>query len=225
VSRHGGIAVHQGTGNQHEITLCKAVPASEASELAAIRPVVSGSSVEVVGPDGTWVGYLIVRSPRGSRLDLSATNGPIQAEDIDGRIAMSTMNGPISLRDVVGDITARAQNGPIELRGGAGAVLLETQNGPIGVQLTGDQWQPGELTARAQNGPLSLSIPSGYRTGVEVESSGNAPWSCRGTRTCAEAWDETWDEAHTRQARFGSGPTHVRLSTVNGPVKVRVGAR
>jgi hypothetical protein len=63
-AEHGGIAVSGGPANQHEITLCKAVPERAGADLPAIRAVGTGSSVEVTGPSRQWVGYLLVRSPQ-----------------------------------------------------------------------------------------------------------------------------------------------------------------
>jgi hypothetical protein len=215
-SAHGGIALREGSASQHDITLCKAVPEDAGPDLSAIRAVVRGSSVEVTGPaDRRWVGYLLVRSPRGSHVSLSATNGPVRAESFEGRLSVRTANGPIALAHVTGHVSARAENGPIRLQGDGGNVSLETQNGPIAVRLLGTQWEPGDLVVRAQNGPLSIELPEQYRTGVEIQSAGHAPWSCQ--RDCGTQ-DTT---SGTRRAHLGEGPTHVRLSTVNGPVKVR----
>jgi hypothetical protein len=216
LAHQGGIGLRQGSANQHEVTLCKAVPDGRGADFPAIRAVVKGSSVEVSGPaGGRWVGYLLVRSPRGSHVNLSATNGPVRADSFDGELNVRTTNGPIALMQVRGKVTASAQNGPVKIEGDGGHVSVETQNGPIGVRLLGTQWQAGDLVARAQNGPLSVQLPAQYRSGVEIESSGHAPWSCDvdcGSRD---------DHAGTRRARLGEGPTHVKLSTVNGPVKVR----
>jgi hypothetical protein len=213
---HGGIALAQAAGPQHEITLCKAVPQDAGADLPAIRAAANGSTVEVDGPAGRpWVGYLLVRSPRGSHLSLSTTNGPLRAESFDGDLTLRTQNGPIALAQVRGRVVARAQNGPIKLEGGGGNVSLETQNGPIGVRLLGSAWDSGELAARAENGPLSVEVPDSYRSGVDVESSGNSPWSCN--RDCGSQNDGSG----TRRAHLGEGPTRVKLSTVNGPVKVR----
>jgi hypothetical protein len=211
----GGIALREGSGSQHDIMLCKAVPDDPGADLTAIRAVATGPTVEVKGPaNGRWVGYLLIRSPRGSRVGLSARNGPIRAESFNGQLTIATTNGPIALRQISGTVTARAQNGPISLEGESGNISLETQNGPISVRLAGTEWEAGGLVAKAENGPLSVELPAQYRSGVEIQSSGHAPWSCR--RECGAR-----DESGERRAHLGDGPTHVRLSTVNGPVSVR----
>ena len=215
-SDHGGVALRSGTANQHEITLCKAVPDGAGADLPAIRAHVNGARVEVTGPAGRgWVGYLLVRSPRGSGVGLSTTNGPVRAESFEGHLTVKSTNGPISLALVTGNVAARAENGPIKVDGGGGDVSVETQNGPIDVRLVGTEWEKGELVARAQNGPLSVQVPAQYHSGVDIESAGHSPWSCQ------QGCGASDDGSGVRRAHLGDGPTRVRLSTVNGPVKVR----
>ena len=96
LAHQGGIGLREGTANQHDVTLCKAVPDDRGADLGAIRAAVNGSSVEVAGPPGRrWVGYLLVRSPRGSHVSLSATNGPVRAESFEGQLSVRTTNGPM----------------------------------------------------------------------------------------------------------------------------------
>ena len=94
---------------------------------------------------------------------------------------------------------------------------METSNGPISVKLDGQRWD-GRLTARAQNGPLTLSVPSGYQSGVEISSSFHSPWSCQ-VEACRNG-NRDWDE-RSRSLRIGSDPVVVKLTTVNGPVTIR----
>ena len=222
LQEHGGIALREASGRQHEITLCKAVPEDAAGDLAAIRARVNRSSVTVTGPEGSrWVGYLLVRSPRGTEVALRTANGPVRVDTFDGRLTVETVNGPIRLSQVRGTTIARAQNGPIKLQGDGGHISLETQNGPIGVRLLGSRWNAGKLEARAQNGPLSVAVPAQYQSGVEITSSGRGPWSCRGPQGCGSGTRGNGTEP--RRLLLGEGPTQVTVSTVNGPVKVLTG--
>jgi hypothetical protein len=93
---------------------------------------------------------------------------------------------------------------------------VRTENGPIAVSLDGDEWEGEGLDARAINGPLSLEIAPGYKGGVRIESSGNAPWSCG--ELCSQG-DRSWD-GQGRQLEIGPQPARIRLSTVNGPVSI-----
>lgn len=222
LQEHGGIALREAFGRQHEITLCKAVPEDAAGDLAAIRALVKGSSVTLTGPKGSrWVGYLLVRSPGGTDVALRTTNGSVRVDSFEGRLTVDTVNGPIRLSQVRGTTIARAQNGPIKLQGDGGHVFLETQNGPIGVRLLGSRWNAGELEARAQNGPLSIAVPAQYQSGVEITSSGRGPWSCRGPQGCGSG--RRGNGTEPSRLVLGEGPTQVTVSTVNGPVKVLTG--
>ena len=95
-----------------------------------------------------------------------------------------------------------------------GDVSLVAQNGPISVDLDAREWNGKRLEASTQNGPLKLSVPDDMKSGVEVTSPRWAPWS--GAWRSAE---EPWSGARTY--RVGGDPVRVRLSTANGPVKIR----
>jgi hypothetical protein len=197
--QNGGIYVVGSTSGGYEVKACKAAAFQE--DLNQIRTRVSGNAIITDGPNASdWVVYYLVRAPRGATLDLESRNGPI------------------SLREFNGTVTADVLNGPISLDGGAGSAKLNTQNGPITVKLRGSSWD-GNIEAHTQNGPASLRIPSNFRSGVVVESDGHGPVSCRAP-ACREV-RRTWDDDDNRKIELGSGPTVVRISTVNGPVSVR----
>lgn len=73
------------------------------------------------------------------------------------------------------------------------------------------------MDVAVHNGPLSLSVGESFRSGVVVEASGNSPWSCSGCAAARRTWQ---DEG--RRFELGDGPVRVRLSTVNGPVSIKV---
>ena len=133
-------------------------------------------------------------------------------------VGARALNGPISLRNSSGNMTVETTNGPISLDGGSGAMKLNATNGPITVKLRGDTWD-GSVDAHTENGPVSLRLPPSFRSAVVVQSEGRGPVSCR-AEACRQA-RRTWDDDDNRRIEFGSGPTIVRLSTVNGPVSVR----
>ena len=136
-----------------------------------------------------------------------------------------TKNGPLSLRNLSGNIDATTNNGPISIDGGSGTMKAQATNGPLSVSLDGTSWN-GELDASTKNGPVTLKLPRGYSSGVVIETSGRGPVSCR-AEGCARFEALRSDDDHRRwndeprRIELGSGPTHVRLSTVNGPVTVR----
>jgi DUF4097 and DUF4098 domain-containing protein YvlB len=127
------------------------------------------------------------------------------------------VNGPLALDRCTGAIDAEAVNGPISMTGGSGDVHLRAFNGPISVRLADPVWNGSQLEARTDNGPLSILLPSGFRSGLRVETSGHAPISCRAD-SCLNA-RTGGSRFFPRLLQTGSGDV-VRLSTHNGPVSV-----
>lgn len=216
---NGGIHVVGSQSEGYEVKACKAA-ASEGA-LNDIRVRVKGNEVTADGAGGRWVVYFLVRAPRNATLDLSSHNGPIALQKFNGTVTANAVNGPISLRESSGTLNIETVNGPISLDGGSGSTKLNATNGPITVKLRGTVWD-GSLDAHTENGPVALNMPATFRSGVVVESEGRSPVSCR-AEACRQA-RRTWDDEDNRKIEFGSGPTVVRLSTVNGPVSVREGS-
>jgi len=219
---NGGVQIERGRGSSYSITACIAaggVTYDEAQQAAdAVRLSIEGSRVRVSAPRNvrSWSVHLIVEAPDGADISVTTTNGPIGISDVSGKFDARASNGPIGIHDVRGTVSARAQNGPISVEGSRGDFEVETSNGPISVSLSGTRWE-GRLDARAHNGPLTVRIPENYRSGVEISSSFNSPWSCR-VAACRRG-SRDWDE-RSRSLRIGSDPVVVRISTVNGPVTV-----
>jgi hypothetical protein len=225
-ARNGGLMVVGWQRNDILIKACKAVGAATEAEgkrrLDGIHMRVEGREVTATGPadGGPWVVHLLAFVPAGIRLEMDATNGPISIRDVQGTVNMRTISGPIAIRRSSGEINARATNGPISLSGSSGNIHLEVQNGPLDVTLANDRWNGAGLVASARNGPIALRLPGGYRSAVEVFSSGRSPFACEPS-ACPQG-SRTWDD-HGRAVRLGppGQPAVVRMSTVNGPVSIR----
>ena len=213
----GGVRIQPATDGKYSALICMAAGATsdQAAEkiLEGLRVVNSGGVLRVDGPeDDDWAGMIVLSVPDGSTLDVSSTNGPLHVGDVDGRFTLRTTNGPIKVVNVGGVVDARAQNGPIKFRGHSGDVYLSAQNGPIVVDVDASEWTGKRLDASTQNGPLKLSVPDDMKSGVEVTSSRWAPWS--GGWRSSDPW------GGSRTYRIGDDQVRVRLSTVNGPVKI-----
>jgi hypothetical protein len=224
-ARNGGIAVVGWERNDILVKACKAAGGESEAEgkrlLADIHMRVEGGTVSATGPadEVLWVAHLLVFVPRGMKLEMDATNGPLSVRKFEGTINLRTVNGPISIQRSSGEIYARATNGPISLSGSSGNIHLEVQNGPLDVELASDHWNGTGLEASARNGPIALRLPSGYRSGVEVSSEGHSPFACEAA-ACPEG-SRTWDDRH-KIVRLGPAgqPVLVHMSTVNGPVSI-----
>ena len=216
----GGIRVVGTRGSAYGVTLCKAVaPGADASVVSA---VLSGNRITAEGPaDDRWVGYFLIRAPRGASLEVTTSNGPISVADFNGDLTAEASNGPVSVKESSGMINARTTNGPVSIAGGSGDVRIDAQNGPVSVKLNGTTWD-GSLEASTQNGPLSLKLPRGFRSGVLVQALGGGPMTCR-AEGCPDLRASRYErhEARPRRIELGYGPQNVRVSTVNGPVSVK----
>jgi hypothetical protein len=223
-SPNGGIFV-RGGASSYSVTACKASALGNAHSL---RAVVSGNTVSGEAPDRGDVIYFLVRAPRGADLSLDTNNGPISIRGIDGSLTARAHNGPIALKESTGDLDIGTQNGPIAFAGAGGRVKLHATNGPISLRLTGSGWNDGSLEAETQNGPLSLKLPRFYRSGVSVDSDGNAPVSCH-AEGCAAAIramsagnrDDDDDVRWPRHIDLGSGSRAVSVTTHNGPISIK----
>jgi len=217
-TNRGGVRVQPSTDGKLSALICMAAGATSDKAAEAILDRLSvvneGGVLRVDGPedDDDWAGMIVLSVPDGLTLDVSATNGPLRVGDVDGRFTLRTTNGPIKVMNVGGVVDAQAQNGPIKFRGHSGDVSLVAENGPISVELDAREWTGKRLEASTQNGPLKLNVPDDMKSGVEVTSSRWAPWS--------GAWRSGERPWGSRTYRIGDDQVRVRLSTVNGPVKI-----
>ena len=216
-SNCGGVRVQPSTDGKYSALICMAAGATsdEAAEkiLDRLSVVSAGGVLRVDGPeDDDWAAIIVLSVPDGSTLDMSSANGSLHVGNVDGRFTLRTSNGPIKVSRVSGVVDARAENGPIKFTGHSGEVSLVAQNGPVSVNLDAREWSGKGLDASTQNGPLKLSVPDDMKSGVELTSSRWAPWG--GT------WRSYQEPSGSRMYRVGHDPVRVRLSTVNGPVKI-----
>jgi hypothetical protein len=223
----GAIRVRGWDRPDYAIQACRIAVAEDRAAadrlLAGIQVSQSGSRLSVSGADaGEWMVYFLVRAPRKADLDLETRNHPVSVADISGNLKVRTTNGPLAIHDCNGEVQARAQNGPISFSGSGGNASVVTQNGPVSVKLAGNTWNGQGLEVRTMNGPLSVSLPDDYHSGVRIESSGHAPFSCR-AGICANGY--TADGSGQRSVQFNGSNTVVRFSTGNGPVSINSPSR
>jgi hypothetical protein len=219
--RYGGINVSGWDRDQYSIKACLGAAGESAAEarrlLARLVLVAQDGRVTVTGPRGdTWMGYLIIRAPRGATMRLKAMHAAIVINSITGNIESRNQDGSLSLHNVDGQIRAEVMNGPISVSGGRGEYRLHAQNGPLTVELLGSRWESGELEGRAQNGPLVLMLPPDYKSAVRVDTSKHSPVECRAAQCKGAA--RTPDKPYLIE--FGGPNPLVKLSTVNGSTTV-----
>lgn len=219
---NGGLQVEGWDNDTYSVTLCKAAEPGSDSEsiLGQIQLKFSNGELGVTGPSShkRWSAHLLVKAPKAAALELHVHNGPMGLFHVDGVLKVRAVNGPITVRGCTGELDLSAENGPVSLEENAGKQKVNTHNGPITIDLDGNGWSGAGLEAHATNGPVTLRVPSGYQSGVVLESDGHGPFSCHAS-VCSEG-RKTWDDDHKR-VEFGAGPTLIHVLTENGPVTVR----
>lgn len=178
---------------------------AEARELAQqLRVVNDNGTLRVEGPSSrryaNWSISFEIYAPRRVDVDISTENGPLEVEDITGRLRLEARNGPLSLDHVAGDVDARAQNGPLH------------------VTLAGTRWEGAGLNAETQNGPLLLVIPEGYNAELETGTV-NGPMDV-GFPIMVQGRIGVGSRRRLTTT-LGSGGPRIRVVTTNGPAVLR----
>ena len=176
----------------------------------------------IVNDNGQWSVVYLIRAPKDVTVDLETSNGPLSVREMNGTVKVRASNGPIAITDCGGNVDAHTINGPIAFNGDRGEVHLNAQNGPIAVRLQSEAWNGSQLEARTINGPLAISIPDNFRTGMRLETAGNAPLSCNAA-LCRNAFTNLTLQNRTLQMN-GASDT-IRLSTENGPVAINANGK
>jgi hypothetical protein len=217
---NGGLYVEGWDQDTYSVTLCKAVEAGPDADtlFSQMHLSFNGGTLRVSMPTRNSSAHILIRAPKGSALDLQVHNGPLTLTHVDGTLKVRAENGPVTVTDCTGELNLDSRNGPVTLEGNSGKQTIHADNGPVSLRLSGSSWNGQGIQASAQNGPVTLEVPSGYQSGVVLESEGHSPFQCSAS-VCSEG-RKTWDDDHKR-VEFGSGPTVVRVSSVNGPVSVR----
>ena len=222
LSGASGISISTGSGADYSVIACKYAAATYASSsnenLDAISVTVQNGEIHTKVPDDdNWLLYLIIHAPAGAEFDVSTHNGPLELNDLSGKITAHVENGPLSIDHCTGEVDGSAVNGPLSIKGSSGQMHVRTENGPLSVKLEGNQWKNGALEGTTHNGPLSLGVDTGYLSGVLLQTDGYSPMSCHAA-ACSDA-QRTWDD-NSRRIEIGKQPVVIHLSTHNGPVSV-----
>ena len=224
VAEHGQIHVRGWDQPNYSVEACKVAVADTRNAADAIARAVNvnhiAGNITFTGPTtdlGDWMVVFFVNAPRDATLNLEVHNGPMEVKGINGPIRLRATNGPIAVSDCGGSVDVQSQNGPIAFNGDRGDVHLTAQNGPIAVNLSKETWNGSLLDVKTVNGPLAVNMPENFRSGMRLETSGHAPFSCQAVQ-CRDALTDNRSGNRTLQMN-GAGDA-IRLSAQNGPVAV-----
>jgi DUF4097 and DUF4098 domain-containing protein YvlB len=138
--------------------------------------------------------------PRHVRLDtIRAVNGAVAVEGVQGLINVSSVNGAVTGNALTGEVKLSSVNGRVfanvaEL-GGSSPIELDAVNGAVELTLPSDA--NAELSASTVHGSISAS---GFDIPVQRQK---------------------WTGGSNLQAKLGTGMTRVKMSTVNGSIRLQ----
>lgn len=202
--RNGGVRV---TGWDRDsvavfaLVQVRARTTDEANAMArAIRVATDGRiRTEGTPAQGDRFGYSVsyhILAPRRTNVLARTHNGGISVNGITGQVDIAAHNGSLSLQDVGGDVRGL------------------TTNGAITLSLSGARWNGRGVELQTTNGGVTLDIPERYDARLEASTVNGGfdidfPITLEGRI------------GRRLQTTLGAGGPLVRVTTTNGPVRLR----
>ena len=133
-----------------------------------------------------------------------------------GRVEVSSANGTIKLSDVAAEILVDATNGAIELTNVVRASKVHTVNGSIKASLveTSDRSMEFDST----NGAIDITVPPGFEADLEAST-------VHGSIKLDDTFGVEIEKGIVGQkarGEIGKGGERLKLSTVNGTIKIGI---
>jgi len=173
---------------------------------------------------------LEIRVPRGTRLEVLASNGKVSVEALHAAVRARSSNGAVQIDDVEGDIevqssnarvgcsgcrgrlTARSSNGKIEIASHRGSIDAATSNGLIRASLAELR---GPLVLATSNGRISLELPETVDADVDARVDNGIIRNQRSLDRC------THSSGGRLGGTLGRGGIPIKLRTSNGSISLR----
>lgn len=207
---NGDITITGGPGNEVQIIATKKAGSQEYLDGIEIHVSADNNRINIrtqhPKSSNRWFGHgdgsgsvtYEVIAPASTNLDsIDTVNGEIEVAGISGDVSADTTNGDIHLTGLSGSLEADTVNGSIDASfdrlGGNQRVVAETVNGRVQLRL------PADASARIDCGTVNGGIDAGD-FGLRVDKG---------------------FLGRDLDGEIGSGDARVKVSTVNGSVKIR----
>jgi len=173
---------------------------------------------------------LELRVPRGTRIDVNASNGKVciaglqggvrvrssnvavRVEDVAGDVEIQASNARVLCADVVGKLVARTSNGKIEVERHRGALDASSSNGLIHAAL--DELS-GAVVLATSNGRIALTLPDSVDADVDLRVDNGVIRNQRSLCHCSRS------SSGRLTGRLGHGGTSIKIRTSNGSISLR----
>lgn len=170
-----------------------------------------------------------IKLPPRLNVKTTSSNGRVVASGVEGKQRYSTTNGSIQVQGSHGSLETETTNGAIEIDGASGVLLAQTTNGTIRIQNIRGRLQAkttngrvrasfstppdGEVVLNTKNGSVRLTLPSQTHADVVARTVNGSiatdfPLTVQG------------EIGKKLEGRLGEGGPPIRLSTVNGSIRI-----
>ncbi|MEZ5344895.1 MAG: DUF4097 family beta strand repeat-containing protein [Pyrinomonadaceae bacterium] len=139
--------------------------------------------------------------PRNTNLKLTAHNGGVSIEAVQGNLNFATVNGGVKLSEVGGSVTGK------------------TTNGGVKVDLSGNRFNGSGLNVETTNGGVKLSLPSNFAADIETGTV-NGGLKSDFEELQVEKKDRSYGRNNKVSASINGGGPKIRVVTTNGGVKI-----
>jgi hypothetical protein len=173
---------------------------------------------------------LELRVPRGTRVEVNASNGKVCIADLRAAVRVRSSNVAVRVEDVAGDVEIHASNAKVHCVGICGRLLARTSNGRIEVEhhrgaldasssnglihATLDCVEGGVVLATS-NGRIALELPELVDADVDLRVDNGVIRNQRSLRRC------TRSSGGRLAGTLGAGGVPIKLRTSNGSISLR----
>lgn len=208
--KNGGIQVKG--ENRSDVVIRACIQTWSSSDEAAkaiaanIKIGTSGVVKAESNDESNWSVSYEARVPHATNLKLTAHNGGISINSVEGTLEFETRNGGVSVSDVAGDVKGR------------------TTNGGVNVSLSGSSFKGNGLDVMTTNGGVNLSLPENYAANIETGTV-NGGFSSEIPSlniTTEDVKSDGYGRSKSRRINMalnGGGPL-VRVLTTNGGIRI-----
>lgn len=200
---------------------------------------------DVVGDiDGSSMGGNVVYKnvqrragqPSGKRVEISTMGGDVEVEEAPVGARVRTQGGQIVVRSAEQFVDAETMGGDVRIERVDGDVKAVTMGGNVEVTFVGDPGQEGrEIEMSSNGGEMELTVPAGMGLDIDVDlvytRDSSRSFRIDSAFPLQVEEDAEWTYGHGSPrkhirgtGRAGSGGNRVRIRTINGNVRIKVGS-
>lgn len=193
----------------------------------------SGTELEVEAPrrwNRRGHANLELRVPRGTRVEVSASNGKVCVSGLGNGLRVRSSNVAVRVEDVTGDVEIHASNARLLCAGVCGRLLARTSNGKIEVERhrgaldasssnglihAAIEELGGPVVLATSNGKIALELPEEVDADVNLRVDNGVIRNQRSLCRC------TRSSGGRLTGQLGRGGTPIKLRTSNGSISLR----